>query len=578
MIDCFQLQLRSKEKERVGELYLIYVKKSKLWIVAFFLYSMLSPILTSAHAYIAKSTPMENEILMKVPPIVSIEFNETIQSSSFNSLIVVDASGKRVDLKNTHINKENPRVMEARIKQNIPDGIYSIQWKVISADGHPIQGVIPFSIGTTSKDARALQARTEGYIPKVDMLIERGLLYTSFSLYIGILFFHLVIQKSDDQAWRIQSRSQTILRISLLGMLISVLFNLPLQTTINADISWSEAFNPSLLKETLKLPDFGYMWVIQIILVILLAAATYVALKRGSLSSFHAWGIPCIFIVGLLVTKAFTGHAVGSKYKEITVSMDFLHLLAASLWTGGLASIIFLLPAWNDSRENEKRDWSRYWEAIHRFTPWATTAVLVIFFTGIINSTLFVPTIHSLFYTSYGQVLLAKTILFVGMGVLGIIHLVKNKIRRSKGLGMTARVEWSMGIIVMVLAALLTNLPTPPLPATGPFHETKLLDNGDQLTLNVSPNTVGMNTFTIDLKDKNGQSVTDIEQLTLTTSSLDMEMGKETFRVPVVSPGTFQTEGMYLNMTGRWIIQVHGLTTSLDSFDIDFHLTVGNRQ
>lgn len=47
---------------------------------------------------------MENEMLIKVPPIVSIEFNETIQSSGFNSLIVVDASGKRVDLKNDLFN------------------------------------------------------------------------------------------------------------------------------------------------------------------------------------------------------------------------------------------------------------------------------------------------------------------------------------------------------------------------------------------------------------------------------------------------------------------------------------------
>jgi len=58
-----------KTAERVGELYLIHVKKSGLWIVEFFIYNMLFPILTSAHAYIAKSTPMENEMLIKVPPI-----------------------------------------------------------------------------------------------------------------------------------------------------------------------------------------------------------------------------------------------------------------------------------------------------------------------------------------------------------------------------------------------------------------------------------------------------------------------------------------------------------------------------
>ncbi|GAA3321436.1 hypothetical protein GCM10020331_037270 [Ectobacillus funiculus] len=75
-------------------------------------------------------------------------------------------------------------MMEAGVKSNIPDGAYSIHWKVISADGHPIQGVIPFHIGTAGENSNASQAHTTGYIPKLDMLIERGLLYTGFFLFI----------------------------------------------------------------------------------------------------------------------------------------------------------------------------------------------------------------------------------------------------------------------------------------------------------------------------------------------------------------------------------------------------------
>ena len=38
--------------------------------------------------------------------------------------------------------------------------------------------------------------------------------------------------------------------------------------------------------------------------------------------------------------KAFNSHAYGLKFKDIAVVMDFLHLFAASLWVGGLSSII----------------------------------------------------------------------------------------------------------------------------------------------------------------------------------------------------------------------------------------------
>lgn len=34
-----------------------------------------------------------------------------------------------------------------------------------------------------------------GYVPQIDMIMERGILYTSFSLFIGVLFFNLIMYK-----------------------------------------------------------------------------------------------------------------------------------------------------------------------------------------------------------------------------------------------------------------------------------------------------------------------------------------------------------------------------------------------
>ena len=48
----------------------------------------------SAHAYVVKSNPTENETLKKAPSVVKIEFDEDIQVSRFNTLFVRDSSGK----------------------------------------------------------------------------------------------------------------------------------------------------------------------------------------------------------------------------------------------------------------------------------------------------------------------------------------------------------------------------------------------------------------------------------------------------------------------------------------------------
>ena len=88
------------------------------------------------------------------------------------------------------------------------------------------------------------------------------------------------------------------------------------------------------------------------------------------------------------------------------------------------------------------------------------------------------------------------------MGILGIIHYVKGRIRARQGLGATVKVEFVIGIIIFVIVAFMTNVQTPPMPPTGPFTESKQLDNGYELTLNVSPNKVGQNKFHITLKDE----------------------------------------------------------------------------
>ncbi|OJE45643.1 copper resistance protein [Bacillus proteolyticus] len=544
------------------------IRRLGAWLLIACVFIILIPKSASAHAYVVKSNPTENETLKKAPPVVKIEFDEDIQVSHFNTLFVRDSSGKRVDLKDAHIDKSNKKSLEAGLKENLKNGLYSIQWKAISADGHPIQGVIPFRIGSAEAGTDDIKVEEMGYVPKIDMIVERGILYTSFSLFIGVLLFNLILYKGSES--QVQSRSKKIIWISLFGIFISLLFNLPLQAKINADVSWLEAFDPLLLKETLQLSVFGYVWITQMALISMLIIVTYFAMKREKLSSFKVWSIPILLFIGLLVMKAFNSHAYGLKFKEIAVVMDFLHLFAASLWVGGLSSIILLL-------RKEDGKWAMYWDAIKRFSPWATGTVIVILLTGLFNSTFFIPTIHSLFDTKYGLALLAKILLFVCMGILGIIHYVKGRMRAQQRLGATVKVEFIIGVIVFIIVAFMTNVQTPPMPPTGPFTESKQLDNGYELTLNVSPNEVGQNTFHITLKDENGQPVTDMEQIILTTQSLDMNMGKGSFKVSAVSPGEYEAEGMYINMTGNWNIHVHGLTKSLDSFDIDYKFIVGGR-
>ncbi|MDR4162710.1 copper resistance protein CopC, partial [Bacillus paranthracis] len=72
--------------------------------------------------------------------------------------------------KDAHIDKKNKKLLEAGLKDNLKNGLYSIQWKAISADGHPIQVVIPFRIGLAEAGTDDVQVEEMGYVPQIDMI------------------------------------------------------------------------------------------------------------------------------------------------------------------------------------------------------------------------------------------------------------------------------------------------------------------------------------------------------------------------------------------------------------------------
>lgn len=62
------------------------------------------------------------------------------------SIQVTNQDGQRVDTGETRLLPTNSSVMEGDLKTDLPSGVYTIQWRAISADGHRIEGIIPFQV------------------------------------------------------------------------------------------------------------------------------------------------------------------------------------------------------------------------------------------------------------------------------------------------------------------------------------------------------------------------------------------------------------------------------------------------
>jgi copper transport protein len=542
-------------------------KRIYIYIITIAIIFFSFPALSSAHAYIIKSFPVDNQSLHQSPQNVSIEFNEEIQPS-FHYMQVIDQNGKRVDQGNEQIESNNSKILKTTIKPNLPSGIYTIKWKIVSADGHPVDGIIPFQIGKAGNHISQLKGKTLGYIPHLDLIIIRWIQYLSGAIYIGMLFFYLcILPKGSLQSASMEKRYRRVFNFAYVLLILSIFISLPLEAVIQTNRSWVDVWDLSIFKEMITNSTFGHVWLLQFILTLLLSIFSFrIFAKKNSLSLWIA------FIIGIavIILKAINSHASTAENKILAITMDSLHLVSTSIWIGSLIAMITFLPL---RKKEEGRIFFR--GIVHLFFPWGVLFVFILAISGVYSSFLYIPTVSSIFHTNYGKVLSGKVILFFVMLLFAFVNSMKARKLKPDGWRFSLWGEAITGLAVLVLAVILTNLPTA-MSAPGPFNETKTLPK-NSISLKIDPNISGQNTFNVAINDPRGKPMKDIEQVSLTFTAKEMAMGDNTINAQKKDAGRYQAQGMYFNMAGRWNVHVHVLTKSLEDLDADFSVLVGSQ-
>lgn len=96
-----------------------------------------------AHDQLSASDPPAGAALEAAPQQVSLQFSDDVLTIGA-IVLVADADG--TSWADGEAILDGPTV-SARLLDGMPDGAYEIRWRVVSADGHPISGVIPFTVG-----------------------------------------------------------------------------------------------------------------------------------------------------------------------------------------------------------------------------------------------------------------------------------------------------------------------------------------------------------------------------------------------------------------------------------------------
>lgn len=98
-----------------------------------------------AHDQLVSSTPAADEVLTEAPAEITLEYSSELLDLGESSTIIMVVDANEKDwLAGTPTLDRN--VVTAPLAPDMPAGSYEIRWQVVSSDGHPITGIVPFSI------------------------------------------------------------------------------------------------------------------------------------------------------------------------------------------------------------------------------------------------------------------------------------------------------------------------------------------------------------------------------------------------------------------------------------------------
>jgi copper transport protein len=241
---------------------------------------------------------------------------------------------------------------------------------------------------------------------------------------------------------------------------------------------------------------------------------------------------------------------------------------AASIWVGGIACLLLALPGATRRLEGPERS-RLLLAALARFSPIALSSVVVLATTGIIQAYIDVRSVHGLLHSTYGTLLIVKTVVLaalIGIGwvnrerVVPALERIVGDGRSPGGIGAlarrTLRGELALMLCVFGVTAALISYAPPIDAASGPFSTNTTIGSAE-LEMTVEPARVGLNTIHLYLIDaKTGAQFTATKELTAAARLPSKGIGPLPLRTNLAGPGHYVMNGAVLSPAGTWEIEI----------------------
>lgn len=549
----------------------------------------------SAHAVLISTEPGQGAVVATMPATVSLSFSEPVALAA-DGVRVFGPTGAQIDDGRSGQLGDQRTVGVGLPDRDWPQGTYTVSWRVVSADSHPVAGAFTFSVGHPSP-ARGPTAAQPGAGIGVSYAITRAAAYAAYALLVGSIAFVLL-------CWPGAITNRRVRRVMLLGwagLLATTMATLLLQGPYANGLGLDRVLDSEIIAQTVAGRSGT---VLSARLMLLALAGGYLVLlcawlgqlgRRGRMW-FGALGVA--LALGLAATWAAAGHAAVGPQSALALPVDIVHLLAMGGWLGGLVTLVVVLqPAATPQRVPAR--------AVHRFSSIATGAIVVIIGTGGYQSWRQLGSWAAFGSTDYGRLLLVKLgVVTLMLGVAASSHRWVTRHRRAlMGVGAatlaavppgtagtalrrSVLAEAALGALVLGVTALLVNAApgrTATVAPPGPAHQVISYDTGGpsgrgRLTVDLDPATTGPNTIHILVEDSTG-SRHDVDELRTTLTLTSRGLGP--FAIPLQhlsnqdrGPGSYQASGVALPYPGSWELRITVRTSEIDQTTVSIPVEI----
>lgn len=570
------------------------------------------------HSVVERSDPPPNASLAAMPRRIALRFNEPVDPV-FTTVVARDQAGRQVSGQTT-VGADGLVVTVPLV--DVAPGVIAVRWRALSAvDGHTSAGLFVFTVGRAPPGAGATAVI---FAPSLTRLALRWIVYLAAIFLAGRVAFQALVLEPGLRAWppddavllkaaarRALGRA-TVWAAAVLAGAVALDVGLQLAELATGPLPAVRGIFGAFLFGTR--PGWGAMVqagmaglllvprsprgrilqaaaVVWIILTVGLmttlggpaavVGSTHAALLVLASSVYGLLGIWMAFILpqvrdipippltgvplaagaGLLLGLALRSHGAGNGL--VALLGDWLHLLAAALWIGGLAALWIALRS---APEGQRPLLAR--ALVPRVSRLAGAGLLAMVATGAYAAWLNVATPRALLTTAYGRVLLLKLLLVAIIAGLGAynrfvlrpaIAADPRPVTATRRFRRSITVEAALGAGVLLAVAALTIMPPAKVTYRAERPAPTVMSGlaGDlRARIAITPLSQGGDRFEVEVAGSRAPVAADEAFVRVRLTKLDEDLEPVTMTLAPRSGGRYATEGGYLLLDGWWEVGV----------------------